>query len=185
MLKIPCINQIIKQKRKRLKLNQTEFANLINKSKVTVARYETGAIIPSDTLVTICERLNLDFYDLLAKQGEENKLNSVNFYKEIISFYKLDTKYKFIKNVSKELDTIYKITEILEFYYNVILKYRNNKDTLFSCELKNDKFFIKEKDKIDPVLVLTIEEAQKLIYELQSFFDFQLYKINSEKNNNQ
>ena len=51
MNKIPIINQYIKDKRKSLKLNQSDFANLINKSKLTVARYDIGDIIPQNTLL--------------------------------------------------------------------------------------------------------------------------------------
>ena len=46
MNKIPIINQIIKDKRKKLKLNQSDFSNLINKSLGTVKRYDTGGYYP-------------------------------------------------------------------------------------------------------------------------------------------
>ena len=50
MNKIPIINQIIKDKRKEKKITQSEFSKIINKSLATVKRYDTGDIIPENTL---------------------------------------------------------------------------------------------------------------------------------------
>lgn len=181
MEKIPILNKIIKNKRKKLNLTQPELAKLINKHTVTVNRYENGSIIPYDTLILICEKLNLDLFELLLEQLKENEKNTINFYDDVIIA-------EGVHYNERIFDKIYPMeTEVilstLEYYYNFIFKF--NLEKLFSCEYKNNKFYVKEKNKIDPVLVLTTEQAQKLIYELQTFFDFQLYKINSEKNNNQ
>ena len=39
---MPAINDIIKNKRKQLKITQEEFTKIINKSIATVRRYDTG-----------------------------------------------------------------------------------------------------------------------------------------------
>lgn len=87
MKKIPIINQIIKDKRKELKITQEEFKNIINKGIATIKRYDTGDIIPENTLILICDKLTLSLPNLCLKQQEENKKDNTNFYSELIKKY--------------------------------------------------------------------------------------------------
>ena len=72
MKKIPVINQIIKDKRKEMKITQQDFTKLINKAISTIRRYDTGDIIPENTLILICDKLGLYIQDLLQEQKREN-----------------------------------------------------------------------------------------------------------------
>lgn len=178
MNEIPIINQVIKNKRKKMKLSQSELAKLLNKSKITVTRYETGSIIPHDTLTLICERLKLDFYELLTLQNKENIEKSVKFYNELILFYDNELTNKILERNKPVLKKIDAIIKILEFYYNVILNFNKSDVILYSCDFKNDKFYIKQKNESDPILILNIDQATKLVNELQIYFNFQIYHFN-------
>jgi transcriptional regulator with XRE-family HTH domain len=88
MKKIPIINQIIKDKRKELKITQQDFTKIINKAISTVRRYDTGDIIPENTLILICDKLNLSIHDLANKQNEENKSSNLNYYNDFVTKYR-------------------------------------------------------------------------------------------------
>lgn len=87
MKKIPIINQIIKNKRKELKITQEDFTKIINKAISTVRRYDTGDIISENTLILICSALDLSIIDLVSAQEEENKHDNTNYYGELIEKY--------------------------------------------------------------------------------------------------
>lgn len=61
----------IKELRKSLKLNQTEFGNRIGIKQTTVAGYETGAKNPMDSVVkSICREFNINEVWLRTGEGE-------------------------------------------------------------------------------------------------------------------
>lgn len=84
MKKIPIINQAIKDRRKELKITQEDFTKIINKSIATVRRYDTGDIIPENTLILICDKLGIYFYDLLIIQKTSNEKDNYTYYSDII-----------------------------------------------------------------------------------------------------
>lgn len=69
---VPFINDYLKRKRKEKGITQEKFADMIFKSKPTIARYDAGDIIPESVLRRSCEVLNLDFLSLLKGQEEES-----------------------------------------------------------------------------------------------------------------
>lgn len=50
------MNERIKSVRKLANLNQTDFANLIGASRDKVASYETGRVIPTDTILKLISK---------------------------------------------------------------------------------------------------------------------------------
>ncbi len=53
--------EIIRARRKELKITQVEFAKLIGKSQRSIKKYESGEIdIPLSVLTQICEALDLE-----------------------------------------------------------------------------------------------------------------------------
>ncbi len=53
--------EIIRARRKELKITQVEFAKLIGKSQRSIKKYESGEIdIPLSVLTQICEVLDLE-----------------------------------------------------------------------------------------------------------------------------
>lgn len=177
MNKIPVINQTIKDKRKELKITQTDFSKMINKSLGTVKRYDTGDIIPENTLILICEKLNLDIIFLEKKQYDENKILKTNYYEDLIKKSKLP----FLANKSPD---------ILNFNYNISIVERltfiyksfnyTSKDFI-KAEYKNDRFYIF--DKTEVLDILTIEQADKFINDMQEYFEFKTERLRKEKLN--
>lgn len=111
---IPLINQIIKDKRKELRLTQSDFAKLINKSKVTVARYDTGDIIPENTLIICCEVLGISKNEIgLKGTSIKNVLESKNFNYYLVYFKEQELIYKKIIRSFQKLD-LKKMRDILK-----------------------------------------------------------------------
>lgn len=55
------MGEIIRARRKELKITQVEFAKLIGKSQRSIKKYESGEIdIPLSVLTQICEVLDLE-----------------------------------------------------------------------------------------------------------------------------
>lgn len=118
MNKIPIINKIIKEARKEKGYTQPEFAHLINKGIATIRRYDAGSIIPHNTLILICDKLNLSFNDLREKQLQENKENNVNYYNNIMEMTDID------KAIS-DINSLDKIDLMVADMYNLFLSYSN------------------------------------------------------------
>lgn len=85
---IPFINRFLKNERKKRGLTQEKTASLIFKSKPTIARYDSGDIIPESVLRQLCKMLNLDFFELLIIQDAENAERSSDSYSDLIEKYK-------------------------------------------------------------------------------------------------
>ena len=65
------MNDRIKELRKELDLNQTEFGNKIGVKQTTVAGYERGARIPTDAvLLSICREFDVNESWLRTGEGE-------------------------------------------------------------------------------------------------------------------
>ncbi|MEE1475751.1 helix-turn-helix domain-containing protein [Fusobacterium sp.] len=71
-MNIPFINDFLKRRRKEKGITQEKFADMIFKSKPTIARYDAGDTIPESVLQRSCEVLNLDFLTILKGQEEES-----------------------------------------------------------------------------------------------------------------
>ena len=177
MNKIPIINQIIKDKRKEKKITQAEFSKIINKSLGTVKRYDTGDIIPENTLILICDKLNIDLNKLAQEQIKENDLLNTNYYddfiKKLIKAYETALDLKAISNKinEKKLENIYSSLISNSDIYPILVKYRDNK--YYVTNTKND-------DTID---ILTSQETSELLKELQEYFEFKIEKRRKEKLN--
>ncbi len=178
MNKIPIINQIIKDTRKELKLNQSDFAKLINKSLPTIKKYDTGGIIPQNTLILICDILNLDYNDLILQQFEENKRKGSEFYEHLInepirlhkdSEWLESEQTKKIELLKKKLNLLYNFSECelegLPFY----------------SEYKNKRFYIKSFSDNEVIQILNINEVHNLIDEMSDFLEYRKYKLNKTK----
>lgn len=150
MKKIPIINQIIKDKRKELKITQEDFTKIINKGIATVRRYDTGYIITENTLILISDKLNLDIFDLLEQQKKENQKNNTDFYSELIEKYF----YKNIENIDNSLKN--KKIEDLKYYGDKL-------GTLYSI-LYNDFFITTDTEKTTINLYMTDENVESFDY---------------------
>lgn len=176
MNKIPIINQIIKDKRKSLKLNQSDFANLINKSKVTVARYDTGDIIPQNTLLLICDKLGLDLIDLFIEQQTENQTTNSSFYSDLI------LKYIQAKQIYQELNK----NELLRgWLFDILLPYytRQEKELKdFRVEYFNNKYYIKGSNN-ETLDIFSESQATELVNNFKSYIDYFIFKCQKENLN--
>lgn len=206
MKKIPIINQIIKDKRKELKITQQEFTNLINKAISTVRRYDTGDIIPENILILICDKLNLNFYELLKEQINENKKNQsqdydklIKKYEQLLSFHELK---KFVNEIEEShIDYLKKIFNFLypilydEFYYNLevinsnvenskveTIKYITEIDTHEKKILiKQIKKFENNEKKEKYIDVFPVEKYEALLKDLKEYFNIKLAIMRKEK----
>lgn len=96
------MNERIKQIRKLLGLNQTQFGEKIGVKQGTIAGYETGARVPLDTVITsICREFGInEIWLRTGEGGDENMFTSVNEEDRFtINLAKLSsTENKFIQN---------------------------------------------------------------------------------------
>ena len=206
MEKIPVINQVIKDKRKELKITQEDFTKIINKGISTVRRYDTGDIIPENTLILICDKLNLNFYDLLKKQELENKRLQLKNYEKLINknegnllFYGLkemiDEKKE--KEEEKRNNLTYSFNQLYsilydEFYWNLgkINKKESlkNKKYFTEIDLKEEKILVKEiktfinDEKEDKYIdIFSIDNYESFLKELKDYFNVKLAIMRKEK----
>lgn len=71
-MSIPFINDFLKRERKKRGITQEKFADMIFKSKPTIARYDKGDIISESIIRRSCDVLGIDFLTLLKGQEEES-----------------------------------------------------------------------------------------------------------------
>lgn len=195
---IPVINQIIKDKRKEKKITQEEFTKIINKSIATVRRYDTGDLISENTLILICNKLNLDLELLLEMQDKENEISGDKFYIDLIN--KSKTKADRENKISLNDLKINTIISHLKPIYTLL----SNPDGIIEVTFKNNKYYITEfpyeeerRKLLNEVIhnqhfkklinrektldILTQEQAKNLIKDLQEYFEFKIEKIRKEK----
>lgn len=206
MKKIPIINQIIKDKRKDLKITQQDFTKLINKAIATVRRYDTGDIIPENILILICDKLNLNFYELLKEQIKENKKNQsqdydklIKKYEQLLSFHELkkfvnEREENHIDYLKKTFNFLYPILYD-EFYYNLevinsneenskveTIKYVTEIDTHEKKILiKQIKTFENNEKKEKYIDIFSIEKYEVLLKDLKEYFNIKLAIMRKEK----
>lgn len=164
MKKIPIINQIIKNKRKELKITQEDFTKIINKAISTVRRYDTGDIISENTLILICSALDLNIIDLVSAQEEENKHDNTNYYGELIEKYIKTAKRLNFGYGRATNGTIYQGTKpifINGISVNELLKMVENKKTNGNNENKEEKQIIENNNNNN----------------IKSFYDIEVLKI--------
>lgn len=177
MNKIPVINQIIKNKRKEKKITQVEFSKIINKSIGTVKRYDTGDIIPENTLILICDKLNLDMLDLTKKQYDENMIIKSNYYEDLIS----KSKISFLANHSPDIVNFNYNRSIIDRLIFIYKSFNYTSKDFIKAEHKNNRFYIF--NKTDVLDILTHEQADKFITDMQEFFEFKIERLRKEKLN--
>lgn len=176
MKKIPIINQIIKDKKKELKINQVEFAEILQKSLSTIKKYDSGFPIPLDTLKIICDKLGLDLIDLFIEQQIENELSNTNFYSDLI------LKYIQAKQIYQELNKNELLrgwlSDIFWAYYT-----RTNKDLKFiKVEYFNNKYYVK--DSNDKTLdIFSESQATELVNHFKDYIDYFIFKCQKENLN--
>ena len=181
MKKIPIINQIIKDKKKELKINQIEFSEILQKSLTTIKRYDSGFPIPLDTLKIICDKLNLDILELLKKQLLENNFYKTKYYSELI------TKFDQIEETSEKLkdkNTLNPVKDkLMERLCDIFIFYYKNKKVIdFDIKFFNDKYYIKDKNG-KTLEVFTIMQATELIKHFEDFTTFFIFKCRQENLN--
>lgn len=190
MKKIPIINQAIKDRRKELKITQEDFTKIINKSIATVRRYDTGDIIPENTLILICDKLGIYFYDLLIIQKTSNEKDNYTYYSDIIEKAEKKEPQKINKDfviVHSYIQTyLGKIYSILfdDFYFDEFYK-STNFDILIS---DNNKVIVKniyideKNNKHEKVVdILEINEAENLITSTIKTFNENLFLIRNKR----
>ncbi len=76
----------IKNSRKNIKLTQAQLAEMTNLSTVHISHIEGGSVKMSvDTLINICNALNITPNDVLWGQYDTNSYNTDNFNKDMLS----------------------------------------------------------------------------------------------------
>lgn len=211
MEKIPYINDFLKNLRKQKGITQEKFATMIFKSLPTIKRYDTGAIIPEETLRRSCEVLGINFFEMLKLQegeildefGSWDEINAHNkalMFDTNLPFDKLegygvisppydDLLFKYSSNLKKinisEISV--EMQENLKNYFNIGNENINSKSTeiknIYDIKnLENELInYLKFKDCF--LNIDTTEEKQKeKIKKIFSFIDF-LYFQDIIKNN--
>lgn len=115
-------HEILKERRKEVRMTQQEFAERLNVSNKTVSKWETGKYYPDITLIaSIAKVLNTTVDELMGSDDisrESVYENELEFDEEIVS--------KFKKNI---IISISLFTSILLLYLNkIIFIFFNNKD---------------------------------------------------------
>lgn len=191
MKKIPVINQIIKDKRKEMKITQQDFTKLINKAISTIRRYDTGDIIPENTLILICDKLGLYIQDLLQEQKRENIKYNQDFYSDIIDKKlgkeQLNSTNEISENMVVYIQTyLKKIYSILydDFYFEDLPKAKDFKILFWDNKIIVKKIYMgddnREKEKL--IDILKINEAENLITDTIENFNNNLFLIRNKKN---
>lgn len=153
------IGKKIKEYRKKMGLTQKELAEKINKSEVTIRKYETGQREPKmDVIQEICTALNVSMSDF----GKElfQDYDSINLIEE-----------------TKEIELI---EQLLKLYgYKIKNVYPGAATEEEAEELANDPtvpcFDVTNSDNEN--ITLTISDWNSLTANLKKFFDFELFKL--------
>lgn len=192
MNKMPVINQVIKNKRKEKKITQLEFSKMINKSLGTVKRYDTGDLIPENTLYLICSVLGLNFYDLIITQDLENNTGKSLYYNELIKKHFRDEKdlNKDYEEKCKFLGDIFNAF-YENFYHECDDIYCSNEEiekTFFTTELKSTGieikkiYILKNKEKIEKTFdFFSFKEVDSFIDDLKENFNLKLFSLRKKR----
>lgn len=184
--KIPIINQIIKDKRKELKITQGEFTKIINKSIATVRRYDTGDIIPNETIFLICGKLMLDILELIRKQDLENKTLNTRYYEDFIKragwgFLLYDKKQKKSEHgeIKHNLEKIFNM--FFPTYNNSIIIKEEYRDKSIGIKAEMHIFKIIDSHENKVLFILNFEEATSLFKDMREYFEFKFERIKKER----
>ena len=184
MKKIPIINQIIKDKKKELKINQIEFSEILQKSLSTIKKYDSGFPIPLDTLKIICDKLGLSIMDLIFKQSQENEKNNTSFYCEMLEKFSALSIDDYDKFFQSDSETFKK--EILRHdLFKIILEFYPFKEKIkdgFDVIYFNDKYFIKDFNG-DVLDAFTVTQATELINHFRDYMNYFIFKCQKENLN--
>lgn len=153
------IGKKIKEYRKKMGLTQKELAEKINKSEVTIRKYETGQREPKmDVIQEICTALNVSMTD---------------FGKELFEDYDFN-------NIIKEAKETELLEQLLKLYgYKIKNVYPGAATEEEAEELANDPtvpcFDITNFNNEN--ITLTISDWNNLTKDLKKFFEFELFKL--------
>lgn len=199
MNKIPIINQIIKAKRKEKKITQLDFSKMINKSLGTVKRYDTGDLIPENTLILICNKFGLNLYELIEAQIIENDsdidltgtpFEETGFYYDLIKKYELGI-YELKENNEDFKEDVKKIELLYSLFYNSFYhdtdkiftekEFKGFVDSCGTIAIKN-KTLVENDIKKDVVVDnLDIEEWNFLFNDMERYFNLILFELRKKK----
>lgn len=99
------MNERIRELRKALKLNQTDFGEKIGVKQATIAGYENGSRQPIDAVITaICREFNVDETWLRTGEGEMFKKRTDN---EILTEFAADLVFEADDSFKKAIITAF------------------------------------------------------------------------------
>lgn len=102
------IGSKIRTIRKEKKLTQKELGNLINKSEISIRKYEANSNVPLDVILDIAKVLNVDVAGLIpAIDSDKSSVNSLKVY--------LESKDYFIDDIELLEDIECHILEYIKF----------------------------------------------------------------------
>lgn len=177
MKKIPYINQVIKDRKKELKINQVEFSEILQKSLSTIKKYDSGSPIPLETLKMICDKLSFNISELLVKQEESNKENDTNYYQDLIDKNNIELR-KLFSSMSKNPEEYLSLADSISEYMRIFVSPYSKKK--YICEYENEKFYIKELSSGISFIALNFSQAEKLVKDTRHYFEYLLFLIQGE-----
>lgn len=195
---IPAINIRLKKIRREKKITQAQLADKIFKSLPTVKLYDSGNIIPANTLLAICQVLEVDIIHLLHIQDKQNKaLNrsgttSDIFYADLISKYEnqiLALEQKLVQEeeeIESLKEQIKSLLNILDF--NVDYSYGDSpSEIMYYYPKQGEATYIGEKKQLlisdnKELVTFTPKQLKEFLKQMKSFANFLIYQQNSTKN---
>lgn len=130
--KVPYINDFLKSIRKKNGITQEKFATMIFKSLPTIKRYDTGSIIPEETLRRSCEVLGLNFFEVLKLQ-EENIFDDFGSWNEIEAHNRA-----LVAGYQLPFDKLEEYGIISPPYDDLLFKYKNDLNKIDISKISNE-----------------------------------------------
>lgn len=144
----------LKMLRKSKGMTQEEFGKLINKTLLTVSRYENGTIFPTqNTLKEIAEKLEVPIHQLLSSQEIDD----------------IEKKKKIFEEWDKKLSINLMFLEYLEKYLE---------ENGYNVKNSNTEMILK---KDDCYIEISHEDFSKICEELNNYFLFLISKYKTQK----
>lgn len=186
----------LKMLRKSKGMTQEEFGKLINKTLLTISRYEKGIIFPTNkTLKEICKAFNIELVEILMNIEYENKKYSFEEIKKMLKNKKIEVSRKnsseienqdIIKNANE--NNGFHITISSKKIYDEINKQVEKYDFSKLFENKTDiKNFIHDfslmlrYDLVENHDNINHNDRLKILEDLKKYY---LFLISNYKNNN-
>lgn len=98
---------LIREERKRRGMTQEQLANMINKSRTTITKYENGQVIPHDELLDIIEALRSPRLRLEVLGGA-----LTSYYLDRVDLNPLATQQKAIEEMQEAIDALKRLNLI-------------------------------------------------------------------------